>query len=189
MRRILERPAAFVVIVLSLFLGAGCGGLFGGPNEQAADAIGRTNEAVTEHNRLFREARATYDEAREALEDGENPEEQAERIARARETLREARGSLEEAREPLSEVQGLAVEDEIKDYTRTLSEAMDAQLRAEAREADFYEVLEGDPILENERRRALDILEEVDAEYGRAEEAYGRAQEIADSNPDLLRRS
>ena len=178
------------MIVLSLFLGAGCGGLFGGPNEQAADAIEQTNEAVAEHNRLFREARATYDEAREALEGGEeNPKEQAERIARARETLREARGSLEEAREPLSEVQGLAVKDEIKDYTRTLSEAMDAQLRAEAREADFYEVLEGDPMLEKERRRALNILEEVDAEYGRAEEAYGRAQEIADSNPDLLRRS
>lgn len=177
------------MIAISLFLGAGCGGLFGGPNEQASDAIGQTNEAVAEHNRLFGEARATYDEAREALENGEDPEEQAERIARARETLREARGSLEQAREPLAEVRGLAVEDEIKDYTRLLSDAMEAQLRAEAREADFYEVLEGDPILQNERRRAMNILEEVDAEYGRAEEAYGRAQEIADSNPDLLRRS
>ena len=177
------------MIVLSLFLGVGCGGLFGGPNEQAADAIGQTNEAVAQHNRLFREARATYEEARQALEAGKDPKEQAKRIARTRETLRKARGSLEEARGPLSEVQGLAVENEIKDYTRILSEAMDVQLRAEAREADFYAVLEGDPILENERRRALNILEEVDAEYGRAEEAYGRAQEIADSNPDLLRRS
>ena len=42
------------MIVLSLFLGAGCGGLFGGPDEQAADAISQTNEAVSEHNRLFR---------------------------------------------------------------------------------------------------------------------------------------
>lgn len=173
------------MIVLSLFFVAGCGG----PDAQASDAIGQTNEAVAEHNRLFREARATYDDARQALEDGENPEEQAKRIARARETLQKARSSLGKAREPLSEVQGLAVEDEIKDYARTLSDAMDTQLRAEAREADFYRVLEGDPILENERRRALDILKEVDAEYGRAEEAYGRAREIADSNPDLLGRS
>ena len=177
------------MIAFSALLGAGCTGLFGGPHAQAGDAIEQTNEAVAEHNRLFREARATYDEARGALEAGENPEEQADRIAEARETLQEARGSLEEAREPLSEVQDLDVEGEIKDYARLLSEAMGAQLEAEAREVEFYEVLEGDPILENDRRRAMDILDEVGAGYQRAEETYARAQEIADSNPDLLRRS
>ncbi len=84
-------------------------------------------------------------------------------------------------------MQDLEVEGEIKEYAGTLSEAMGAQLEAEAREAEFYEVLEGDPILAEDRQRALDILEEAGAGYGRAEDAYGRAQEIADSNPDLLR--
>lgn len=62
---------------------------------------------------------------------------------------------------------------------------MDAQIAAEIREIDFYELLEQDPALEDSREEAESILSEVDEGYEEAEEAYGRAQEIA-ANPALL---
>lgn len=186
MVRILERRVPIVVITLSLLLAAGCSGLSGGPREQAGEAISQANETIAEHDELFREARETYEGARQAIEDGEDPEEQAERIAEARETLAEARTNLEEAREPLAEVQDLDVEPEIKEYAGLVTEALDAQLAAEAGEIEFYEILEADPILEEDRERALDTLQEVGESYDRAEEAYARSREIADANPDLI---
>lgn len=174
------------MITLSLFfLLAGCGG----PEAEADDAMQTTSEAVAEHNRLYEEARESYDGAREALDAGENPEDQVESITQARETLLEARGSLEDARASLSEVEGMEVEQEIKDYANSLSEAMGAQLEAEAREAEFYEILEQDPILEDDRDRAERVLSQAGDGYERADEAYARAQEIAEANPDLLQQS
>jgi tetratricopeptide (TPR) repeat protein len=190
MARILVRPAVLVVITVSLLLlSAGCAGFLGGPYDQANELVDDANEAIEEHNRLFEEARFAYEGAREAVEAGEDASEEAERIARARETMQEARDALEEAREPLSEVQELDVEPEIGEYARSLSEAVDAQLSAEDREIDFYELLEQDPTLEDSREEAEGILSEMDEGYDEAEEAYGRAQEIAAANPALLRES
>lgn len=175
------------MIALSLILTAGgCSGVSGGPREKADGAISEANETIAEHDRLFGEARETYTGAREAIEDGQDPEEQARRIAQARETLAEARTSLQEAREPLLEVQGLDVEPEIKEYAGLVKEAIDAQLAAEAREMEFYEILEGDPILRDDRERALGVLSEVEESYEKAEASYARSREIADANPELI---
>ncbi|MGH3146507.1 MAG: hypothetical protein ACRDTR_11970, partial [Rubrobacter sp.] len=155
--------------------------------EEADSVLQATSEAIAEHDRLYGEARGSYDQAREALDAGEDPEGQVERIRGARETLLEARGRLEEARNNLSEVQDLEVAQEVKDYANLLSDAMGTQLEAEAREAEFYEVLEGDPILEGDREGALEILSQAGDGYERAEEEYARARELAEANPDLLR--
>ena len=187
MARILVRPVLPVVITLSLALSTGCAGLFGGPYDQANGLVDEANETIEEHNRLFEEARFAYEEARETVEAGEDASEEAEGIAQARETMQEARDELEGAREPLSEVQKLDVEPEIGEYARFLSEAVDAQISAEGREIDFYELLEQDPTLEDSRTEAENILSEVDDGYEEAEEAYERAQKIATANPELLR--
>ena len=186
MVRILELRVPLVVITLSLLLLGGCSGLSGDPRQQANNAIDKANETIAEHDRLFGEARDSYEGAREAIENGEDPEAQARRVAEARETLSEARTSLEEAREPLQEVRGLDVEPKIKEYAGLVTEAMDAQLEAEAGEMKFYEILENDPILENDRERALDTLAEVGRSYERAEASYARSREIADANPELI---
>jgi hypothetical protein len=189
MARILVRPALLAVITLSLLLSAGCSGPFGGPYGQANGLVDEANEAIGEHNRLFKEARGAYEEAKQAVEAGEDASGEAERFAQARETMQEARSELEGAREPLSEMQELDIEPEIREYARSLSEAVDAQIAAENREIDFYELLEQDPTLEDSREEAEGLLSEVDEGYEEAEEAYGRAQEIAAANPELLRES
>lgn len=186
MRLILRLRVPIVVITLSLLLPAGCSGASGDPREQANDAIAEANETIAEHDRLFGEARETYEGAREAIENGEDPQAQAERVAQARETLADARASLEDARAPLLEVRSLDVEPEIKEYAGLVTEAMDAQLEAEAGEMEFYEILEADPILERDRERALDTLSEVGESYDRAEASYARARELADANPELV---
>lgn len=192
MIRILFRPVLFVVITLSLSLPAGCSGLFGGPSEQANDRLGEANEAIEEHNRLFEEARDTYEEAREAVESGESTSaeatsEETERFAEVRSTMQEARSELAEAREPLSEVQDLDVEPEIKEYAGLLLESVDARLAAEDGEIQYYEILEQDPTLTENREEALDLLAEAGESYQEADEAYGRAQRLAESNPELLK--
>jgi len=110
-------------------------------------------------------------------------------MARARETMQEARGELEGAREPLSEMQDLDVEPEIKEYATLLSRAMDAQIAAENREIRYYEILEQDPALAENRKEAEDILAEVGAGYEEARDTYDRAHKLADANPELLRES
>jgi hypothetical protein len=180
----LVRPVLLVVITLSLAFPTSCSG----EREQANAAVAEANEGISEHNQLFEEARGTYEEVKDAVEAGEDPSGEAERISQARETMQEARGRLEEAREPLLGIRDLNVEPEIKEYAGLLSDALDAQLSAEAREIDFYDTLQEDPILADNRREALRILSEVGAGYEEAENAYRRAQELADSNPDLLRK-
>ncbi len=189
MVRILVRPVPFVVITLSLLLLTGCSGLFGDPREQANVYLAEANEAIDQHNRLFEAARTTYAAAKEAVEAGEDPSREARNIAQTRETMQEAQEQLLEARESLVELQDLDVEPEIREYAGLLRQALDAQTAAEDREVDFYRILEEDPLLERNRETALDILDEVDDGYQRAENAYGRAREIADTNPELIRES
>ena len=174
------------MITLSLSLLAGCSGVFGDPYEQANAHVADANEAIEEHNRLFENARGTYEEAREAVEAGETTSQEAERVTQARENMQEARDTLQEAREPLSEVQDLEVEAEVQKYAGLLSEAIDAQLAAEGGEIGFYELLEQDPTLADRREEAEGILIEVGNGYEEAENAYARAREVADANPELL---
>jgi vacuolar-type H+-ATPase subunit I/STV1 len=186
---VLVRPALFAVIALSLPLLASCSGLFGNPREQANDYVAEANRAIDEHNRLFEEARSTYAEAKETIEAGEDTSKEAGRIAQTRETMQEARDKLEEAREPLSEVQDLNVGSEIREYAGLLSDALDAQLAAEAKEIEFYEILEQDPVLSKNREEALAVLAEAGDGYKKAGDNYARAQELADANPKLLNKS
>jgi hypothetical protein len=189
MVRILVRPVFLVAITLLLPLFIGCSGLFGDSREQANDSVAKANEAIDEHNRLFEEARSTYEEAKEAVESGDEPSGEVERFTQTRQNMEEAQGRLSEAKEPLAEIQDLNVEPEIKEYAGLLSEALDAQIAAEDREIDFYRILESDPGLEDDRRRALDILAEVDDGYQKAKDDYERAQELADANPELIKKS
>ena len=195
MVRILIRTVLLVVITLSLALLAGCSGVSGDPYQQANGYVAEANEAINEHNALFEEARGTYEEAKEAMEEAgesgsedasEETDAQLEEITQARETMQEARDTLEEAREPLSEVQDLDVEDEITRYATLLSEGVDAQITAENREIGFYELLEQDPTLADNREEAEEILTEVADGYEEAENSYARAQELANANPELL---
>lgn len=191
MARILVRPILTVVITLSLALSGGCSGTFGDPYEQANGHIADANRAIEEHNRLFEEARDTYEEAKESVEAGESASGEAttqevERLAQARENMQEARDALEEARQPLSEVQDLEVATEIQEYASLLSEAVDAQLAGEGGEIGFYQLLERDPTLADNRERAEEILTEVEERYEEAGDAYDRARQLADDNPELL---
>jgi hypothetical protein len=188
MAHIINRCALVVVISLSAFLLGGCTGVLGqDPREQANEAIAEANESIAEHNKLFEEARDTYAAVKERIESGEDPsEEERNRITEAKNTLEEARANLDDARESLGTVQDLDVNQTIKDYAGLLSEAMDAQLAAEAKEVVFYDLLEEDPALENNREKALDLLSEIGAGYEKAEKAYAEAQELANANPNVI---
>jgi hypothetical protein len=67
-----------------------------------------------------------------------------------------------------------------------LSEAMDAQLAAEAKEIEFYGILEEDPALQENREEALDLLSEVGEGYQKAEKIYDEAHNVANANPRLI---
>jgi hypothetical protein len=183
----INRSALIVVISISAFLLGGCSGVLGmDPREQANEAIVEANESIAQHNQLFEQARDTYADVKQQIEAGEDPSGERDRITEAKETLEDARGHLDDARESLAGVQDLEVDRTIKQYARLLSEAMDAQLAAEAKEIQFYDLLEEDPALENNREQALDLLEEIGAGYERAERTYAEAQELADSNPNVI---
>ena len=198
MLRILIRPVNLVVITLALSLAVGCSG----SREQADSSIAEANAAIAEHNQLFEEARSAYDEAKETIESGTastgestsiggttsetDTAQEVEQIGQARETMQEARARLRDARDPLAEVQDLNVEQEIIDYTALLSEAVEAQISAEEREIAYYEILERDPPLSENREEALNLLSEAGSGYMEARGAYDRAQEVADANPELL---
>jgi chromosome segregation ATPase len=183
----INRSALIVVISISAFLLGGCSGVLGmDPREQANEAIVEANESIAQHNQLFEQARDTYADVKQQIEAGEDPSGERDRITEAKETLEDARGNLDDARESLAGVQDLEVDRTIKEYASLLSEAMDAQLAAEAKEIQFYDLLEEDPALENNREQALDLLEEIGAGYERAERTYAEAQELADSNPNVI---
>jgi CHASE3 domain sensor protein len=187
MAHIIDRLALIVVISLSALLLGGCSGVLGEtPREQANDAIVEANQSIAEHNKLFEKARDTYADVKEQIESGEDPSAERDRITEAKNTLEEARGNLDDARESLATVQDLDVDKDIKQYTSLLSQAMNAQLAAEAKEVEFYDLLEEDPALENNREKALDLLDEIGAGYEKAEQAYGEAQDLADSKPKVI---
>ena len=187
MAHMINRRALLVVISLSALLLGGCTGLFESPREQANEAIAEANESIAEHNERFEQARDTYSSVKEQIESGEDPSlEERDRITEAKNALEEARANLDDARESIGTVQDLDVDRTIKDYANLLAQAMDAQLAAEAKEIEFYDLLEEDPALENNRERALDLLSEVGAGYEEAEKAYQEAQDIANSNPNVI---
>ncbi|MGH3148956.1 MAG: hypothetical protein ACRDTR_24510 [Rubrobacter sp.] len=187
MPHMINRRVLLVVILLSMLLPTGCSGIFGeDPGEQANMAIENANESISEHNRLFEQARSTYTDVKQQIESGDDPSGEKDRITEAKNTLERARGELENARGELDTVRDLDVEPAVKEYTGLLSDAMDAQLEAEAREIEFYGILEQDPALENNRDRALDLLSEIGAGYDEAEESYAKARKLADSNPELI---
>jgi CHASE3 domain sensor protein len=187
MAHIIDRLALIVVISLSALLLGGCSGVLGEtPREQANDAIVEANQSIAEHNKLFEKARDTYADVKEQIESGEDPSAERDRITEAKNTLEEAHGNLDDARESLATVQDLDVDKDIKQYTSLLSQAMNAQLAAEAKEVEFYDLLEEDPALENNREKALDLLDEIGAGYEKAEKTYGEAQDLADSKPKVI---
>ena len=171
MTYIINRLASAVVILLSVFVLAGCSGVFGeNPREQADEAISNANKSISEHNALFDDARSTYADVKKKIESGDDPSKEKDSITEAKNTLEKARKDLQDAKESLE----------------TVGDAMDAQLAAEAKEIEFYGILEEDPALQNNRKKALDLLSEVGAGYKKAEKTYGAAQDLANAHPRLI---
>jgi predicted small secreted protein len=187
MRYMINRLAPVVVILLSAFVLAGCSAVFGeDPREQADKAISNANESISEHNVLFDDARSTYANVKQKIESGDDPSKEKDNIAEAKNTLEKARKYLQDARESLGTVADLDVDPSVKEYASLLSEAMDAQLAAEAKEIEFYGILEEDPALQNNREQALDLLSEVGEGYQKAEKTYDEAQNLANAHPKLI---
>ena len=183
----INRLEPVVVILLSAFVLAGCSAVFGeSPREQADAAISKANESISKHNVLFDEARSTYADVKQKIESGEDPSKEKDNIAEAKNTLEKARAHLQDARESLGTVAELDVDPSVQEYARLLSEAMDAQLAAEAKEIEFYGILEEDPTLQTNREEALDLLSEVGESYQKAEKIYDEAQSVANANPKLI---
>ena len=187
MRYMINRLAPVVVILLSAFVLAGCSAVFGeSPREQADAAISKANESISKHNMLFDEARSTYADVKQKIESGEDPSKEKDNIAEAKNTLEKARTYLQDARDSLETVADLDVDPSVKEYARLLSEAMDAQLAAEAKEIEFYGILEEDPALQENREEALDLLSEVGEGYQKAEKTYDEAHDVANAHPRLI---
>lgn len=182
----INRYARIVVISFSILLLAGCSAITGDPREQANESVAAANESISKHNRLFEQARGTYADVKKKVESGDDPSKEKKRITEAKDTLQKARTNLQDAKDSLDEVRNLDVDPTVKKYSRTLSGAMDAQLSAEAKEIKFYGILEKDPALEKQRDEALKLLSEVGDGYGKAEDAYGEARQIANKNPKVL---
>jgi predicted nucleic acid-binding Zn-ribbon protein len=187
MQHMINRRAFSVVILLSSLLLAGCSGVFGeSPGEQADRAINEANDAIADHNRLFDQARSTYTDVKQEIEAGNDPSAQQDRITEARQRMEEARSRLQDARDSLEGVNDLDVDQTVKRYASTLSDAMAAQISAEDREIEFYALLEEDPSLQDNREEAENLLQQVGDDYERAEQAYAEARELADQNPELI---
>jgi len=187
MTYIINRPAPIVVILLSAILLSGCSGMFGqSPREQADEAISNANESISEHNKLFDQARSTYSDVKKKIEAGDDPSKEKDNITTAKNNLQEARTHLQDAKGSLQTVDDLDVDPAVKEYASLLSKAMQDQLDAEAKEIEFYGILEQDPALENNREEALDLLSEVGEGYKEAEKTYSEAQDLADAHPKLI---
>lgn len=188
MAHILNRTFKAFVILLSLFAAAlvlaGCSS---DPRQEADRAIERANEHISAHDELYDEARAAYEEARNSLQEEEAGETtaQAQSISEARRKMQDARGRLQQAREEIAGIRDLDVSGELREYSRTLDGALEAQITAEQREIEFYEIAAEDPALEDNRERAIGILAEAEDAYNEAEDGYERAAEIGDSNPRM----
>ncbi|MDQ3942636.1 MAG: hypothetical protein M3254_05985, partial [Actinomycetota bacterium] len=137
-------------------------------------------------NVLFDDARSTYANVKQKIESGDDPSKEKDNIAEAKNTLEKARKYLQDARESIGTVADLDVDPSVKEYASLLSEAMDAQLAAEAKEIEFYGILEEDPALQENREEALDLLSEVGEGYQKAEKTYDEAQDVANAHPRLI---
>ena len=179
--------ALAVVIAFPLLFFSGCSDLFENQRQEAEDAVTEANGAIAEHNRLFDQARESYGAAREEIEAGEEPADQKDDITEARETLQAARNNLGDAAARMEDVREMDVDPVIQRYAGLLSKAMGAQLSAEAREIEFYEIMEEDPALSDNRERALEILSQASDDYGKAEDSYAKARELASANPDVIK--
>ncbi len=180
-----RRALGGVILISTLFL-AGCSGLFGeSPSERADGAILDANDAISEHNRLFDDARGTYADVKQGIEAG-NASDQQDEISQARDTMQQARTQLQDARDSLANVDDLDVDPDVQRYANLLSDAMEAQISAEADEIEFYDTLQQDPALENNREQALDLLDQVGTGYQEAEDAYAEARQFADSHPQVI---
>ena len=187
MRYMINRPAPVVVILLSALVLAGCSAVFGeSPREQADKAISNANESISKHNVLFDDARSTYADVKQKIESGDDPSKEKDNIAEAKNSLERARKDLQDAKESLGTIADLDIDPSVKEYAGLLSDAMDAQLAAEAKEIEFYGILEEDPTLQNNREKALDLLSEVGQGYQKAENLYQKAQNLANSHPKLI---
>ena len=187
MTYIINRLAPVFLILLSAIVLAGCSGIFGStPREQADEAISNANNSISEHNKLFDKARSTYDNVKQEIEAGDDPSKEKDNVTEAKNDLEEARKHLQDAKGSLETVDDLDVDPAVKKYASLLSEAMQDQLDAEAKEVEFYGILEEDPALENNREKALDLLSEVGAGYKRAEKTYDKAQDFANAHPNLI---
>jgi hypothetical protein len=184
MTYIINRLTPVVVILISAIVLAGC---FGNtPREQADEAISNANRSISEHNKLFDKARSTYADVKKKIEAGDNPSKEKDNITEAKNNLEEARKHLQDAKESLETVDDLDVDPAVKEYASLLSEAMQDQLDAEAKEIEFYGILQEDPALENNREKALDLLSEVGNGYQKAENLYDKAQSLANEHPKLI---
>ena len=95
MTHMINRQAPIVVILLSVFVLAGCSGIFGNsPREQADEAISNANESISEHNKLFDQARSTYADVKEKIEAGDDPSKEKDNITEAKNTLRRGAHSI-----------------------------------------------------------------------------------------------
>ena len=190
MPHMINRLTPVVVILLAAFVLAGCSGIFGNtPREQADQAISSANQSISEHNKLFDEARSTYSSVKEKIETGDDPSKEKDDITEAKKTLQQARQDLKDARASLGTVPDLDVDPAIKQYASLLSKAMDEQLDAEAKEIEFYGILQTDPGLQDNREKALELLTEVGDGYKSAQKTYAKAQNLADSHPKLIEAS
>lgn len=192
MSPILNRTSAFFVILLSLLFISGCSS---DPRVEANQSMERANEKISAHDKLFDEARNDYSEAQRAIRasgESTSPEStgtqdgETESISEARSKLEDARSRLKEAREEISSIQELEISEELLNYSRTLEEALTAQMRGEKLELAFYEVLAEDPTLEENRDQAIEKLDEAKKSYSKAESGYEEASKIANSNPDVV---
>ena len=183
---IIKRLAPFVALLAFFLAGCSDSGDEVTPREKANRAISGANDSIAEHNRLFRQARDDYAEVKKNIESGDAPKKQKDRISGARETLRDARAKLQQAKKKLDGVRKLDTEKPIKRYSGLLSTAMEAQLAAEQKEMRFYELLEKDPALRENRKQSVKLLEQAGDGYQKAEEAYAEAQEFADENKDII---
>lgn len=174
------------MILLSPLVAAGCS--TEDPRQEANRAIERANEDIAAHDDLYDEARAAYEESQSSAQDEESAEttQSAESAGEARESMQEARSRLEEARREISTIRDLDVSSDLREYSRTLDEALESQLRAERREIEFYELLAEDPALQEDREQATEALDEAEDAYAEADREYQEAAEVADSNPELV---
>jgi outer membrane murein-binding lipoprotein Lpp len=127
---------------------------------------------------------------------GENPREQADQaisnanksIAQHNELFEDARSTYADVKQKIESGEDPSKEkDNIAEAKNTLEEARTyLQDAAEAKEIEFYGILEEDPALQENREEALDLLSEVGEGYQKAKKIYDEAHDVANAHPRLI---